>query len=59
MAEEFVTKFAPEYFERRNLVKQADADLKRAEDWWARGKADLKVALAQFGRTAGASSHQG
>ena len=46
-AEESYTKYYPAFKERSNLAKQADADLKRAEDWWARGKADLKVALAQ------------
>ncbi|HZR92854.1 MAG TPA: hypothetical protein VFA44_10685 [Gaiellaceae bacterium] len=46
-AEELYTKIIPAFRERSKLADEAAADMKRAEQWWKRGNADLKAALAQ------------
>ena len=45
--EELYTKIVPAIRESGKLSREADADFKRAEEWAARGDADLKQALAQ------------
>lgn len=45
--EEVYTKLIPTFREHKKLADEASADMKRAEQWWRRGNADLKQALAQ------------